>query len=106
MADNKILTDEQYKILLEGETFFEQFERVQYFPSTISGFLGKLRDVHNDFYRSPLNVNCGSCVGQALSKLWYHMGVKKGVIDKIEAERLLKLKEDEQASKAGNRKGK
>lgn len=102
MADNKILTDEQYKLLLEGKSFFEGYEQTQYFPTTISGFLGKLQEVHNDFYHSPLNVNCGKCIGDALAKLWHHMGVKKYQLDQIELQKV----NSEQASKAGNRKGK
>jgi hypothetical protein len=102
MADNKILTNEQYKILLEGSLYFEEYDKNQYCRSVEPRFLSRMQAVYSEFYNSPLNINCGQCVSGALSKLWYHMGVKKYQLEQEEIKRL----ENEQASKAGNRKSK
>ena len=84
MTENKILSDEQYQILLEGTSYFEEYSKIAYCRSIDPRFLTRMKGVHDDFFCSPLNVNCSSCIGSALSKLWYHMGVKKYDIEQKE----------------------
>jgi hypothetical protein len=107
MAENKILSDEQYKTLMEGSNYFEQFEKTGY-VNNINPFLGKLQNVYSDFYNSPLNINCNTCLTGALSKLWHHMGVKRYLLEQeaIKKESEAKLKENEQRPKEGIKKGK
>lgn len=107
MSENKILTDDQYKTLMEGSHYFEQFEKIGH-VNNINPFLGKLQSVYSDFYRSPLNVNCGECIKGALSKLWHHVGVKRYLLEQeaLKKEPEVKPKENEQRPKEGYKKNK
>jgi len=80
MSDN-ILSDDQYNKLMEGSLYFEEYNNIGAVRTIDPRFLTKLREVYSEFYHSHLNVNCGQCIGSALTKLWHHMQIKKGILE-------------------------
>lgn len=92
---------------MEGSLHFQEIERNGYTRTVSPGFLGRLQEVHNDFFRSPLNVNCGQCLTAAFQKLNHHMGIKRYLLQQEEERKANELKlQNETSSKKGIGKGK
>ena len=94
-----MLSLQQYEILGEKRSAIESFANTGNAGSLDLSWLRRMSDVHRQIFNSPpVDIGCKKCIGIALGKLWYQMGLyeaeqarlKEELENKIAAEPPLK----------------
>jgi hypothetical protein len=102
-----LLSDSQAEKLKVADLYFKEVASNGYTRTIPPSVQGVIKEVHDEFIHSPLNLNCGQCIVQGIAKLNYHLGEYHAAKEKEQSSKVEEIKpvtnEKGQRSNKGSR---